>query len=126
MNVIQHALHVSSLGLPLLSPFSWPMKNGDIQRPAKRRHVQGMLDETDPLTALIQPAYLARVTSWLAFVVAILMGHENGKNKGQPRDDASKACWLNKSQCVRMPSDARTMSAGNFEFRQSSQEIHYL
>ena len=25
-------------------------ENGDKQRPAKRRHVQGMLDETDPLT----------------------------------------------------------------------------
>ena len=24
-------------------------ENGDKQRPAKRRHVQGMLDETDPL-----------------------------------------------------------------------------
>ena len=48
------------------------------------------------LKALIQPAYLARVTSWLAFVVAIFMVHENGDNKGQPRDGASKACWLNK------------------------------
>ena len=25
-------------------------ENGDKQRPAKRRHVQGMLDETDPLS----------------------------------------------------------------------------
>ena len=48
------------------------------------------------LKALIQPAYLARVASWLAFVVAIFMVHENGDNKGQPRDGASKACWLNK------------------------------
>ena len=49
------------------------------------------------LKALIQPAFLARVASGLAFVVAIFMGHENGDNKGQLRDDASKACWLNKS-----------------------------
>ena len=48
------------------------------------------------LKALIQPAYLARVASWLAFVVAIFMVHENGDNNGQPRDGASKACWLNK------------------------------
>ena len=27
-------------------------ENGDKQRPAKRRHVQGMLDETDPLKTL--------------------------------------------------------------------------
>ena len=26
-------------------------ENGDKQRPAERRHVQGMLDETDPLTS---------------------------------------------------------------------------
>ena len=49
------------------------------------------------LKALIQPECLARVASWLAFVIAIFMGHENGDNKGQLRDDASKACWLNKS-----------------------------
>ena len=49
------------------------------------------------LKALIQPECLARVASWLAFVVTIFMGHENGDNKGQLRDDASKACWLNKS-----------------------------
>ena len=36
---------MSSLGLPLLSH-----ENGDKQRLAKRRHVQGMLDETDPLS----------------------------------------------------------------------------
>ena len=27
-------------------------ENGDKQRPVKRRHVQGMLDETDPLRIL--------------------------------------------------------------------------
>ena len=27
-------------------------ENGDKQRPTKRRHVQGMLDETDPLKAI--------------------------------------------------------------------------
>ena len=27
-------------------------ENGDKQRPAKRRHVQGMLDETDPLKGI--------------------------------------------------------------------------
>ena len=30
------------------------------------------------LKALFHPACLARVVSWLAFVVAIFMGHENG------------------------------------------------
>ena len=35
--------------LPLLSPFSLANENGDRQRPTKRRHVQGMLGETDPL-----------------------------------------------------------------------------
>ena len=49
------------------------------------------------LKALIQPAYLARVAPWLAFVVAIFMDHENEDNKGQPKDGASKACWLNRS-----------------------------
>ena len=36
------------------------------------------------LKALIQPAYLACVTFWLALIVAISMVHENGNNKGQP------------------------------------------
>ena len=49
------------------------------------------------LKALIQLAYLARVTSLLAVVVAIFLGHENGDNKGQPRDGARKACLLNNS-----------------------------
>ena len=53
--------------------------------------------DINTLKALIQPECLARVASWLAFVVTIFMGHENGDNKGQLRDDASKACWLNKS-----------------------------
>ena len=35
--------------------------------------------------------------SCLAFVVAVLIGHEHGGNNGKPRDDACKACWLNKS-----------------------------
>ena len=29
-------------------------ENGDKQRPTKRQHVQGMLDETDPLTVAIK------------------------------------------------------------------------
>ena len=35
------------------------------------------------LKGLYHPACLARAVSWLAFVVAIFMGHENGNNKGQ-------------------------------------------
>ena len=46
------------------------------------------------LTGLFGPALLARVVSWLAFVVAILMAHENGDNKGQVRDDTCKECWM--------------------------------
>ena len=44
--------------------------------------MQGMLDETDPSKALIQPACFAGAIPWLAFVVAIFMAHENGDNKG--------------------------------------------
>ena len=33
---------------------------------------------TFSLKGLFHPAFLARVVSWLAFVVAIFMGHENG------------------------------------------------
>ena len=43
------------------------------------------------LKALIQPSWLACVISWLAFVVVVFMGHENGENNGQQRDDTSKA-----------------------------------
>ena len=43
------------------------------------------------LKALIQPSCLARVFSWLTFVVVVFMGHENGENKGRPRDDTCKA-----------------------------------
>ena len=41
---------------------------------------------------LFHPAFLPCAVSWLAFVVAIFMGHEKGDNKGQPRDDACKEC----------------------------------
>ena len=34
-------------------------ENGDKQRPANRRHVQGMLDETDPLKELSPYKYLS-------------------------------------------------------------------
>ena len=34
-------------------------ENGDKQRLAKRRHVQGMLDETDPLSSLLGPGPLS-------------------------------------------------------------------
>ena len=30
---------------------------------------------------------------WRLFV-AIFMDHENGDNKGKPRDDTCKACWM--------------------------------
>ena len=47
------------------------------------------------LKALIQPACFADAISWLAFVVAIFMSHENSDDKGQPRGDTCKVCWLN-------------------------------
>ena len=34
---------------------------------------------------------------WLAFIVAIFTGHENGGNKGQPKDHMYKACWSRKT-----------------------------
>ena len=46
------------------------------------------------LKGLFHPACLARAISWLAFVVAIFMGHENGDNKGQLTDGTCKACWM--------------------------------
>ena len=49
------------------------------------------------LKVLIQPAYLARVTLLLAFVVAIFIGHENGDNKGISRAGTIKAWCLNRS-----------------------------
>ena len=46
------------------------------------------------LTGLFHPACPTCVVSWFAFVVAIFMGHENGDDKGKPRDDTSKECWM--------------------------------
>ena len=46
------------------------------------------------LKGMFHPACLARVVSWIAFVVAIFMGHENGDNKGNSRDDTCKECWM--------------------------------
>ena len=46
-------------------------KNADF--PVARRHLSSK--------ALIQPAYLARIASWLAFVVAIFMVHEMATTK---------------------------------------------
>ena len=37
------------------------------------------------LKGLFHPAFLAHVVSWLAFVVAIFLAHENGDNKGKSR-----------------------------------------
>ena len=53
--------------------------------------------KNEELKALIQPACFAGAISWLAFVVAIFMDHENSDYKSQPRGDACKVCWLNKS-----------------------------
>ena len=44
------------------------------------------------LKDVFDPACLACAVSWLAFVVAIFIGHESGDNKGQPSDD-----WMNRS-----------------------------
>ena len=46
------------------------------------------------LRGLFHPACLARAASWLAFVVAIFMGHENSDNKGQRIDRTCKECWI--------------------------------
>ena len=43
---------------------------------------------------LFHPACLARVVSWLAFVVLIFMEHGNGDDEGQPRNDTCKECWM--------------------------------
>ena len=56
----------------------------------------------EKLKALIQSAYLGPVGSWLVlvaaiFMAAIFMADENGDNKGQTRDGACTASWLNKS-----------------------------
>ena len=50
-----------------------------------------------PLKALIQPACFAGAISWLAFVVAIFMDHENGDYQSQPRGDMCKVCWLTRA-----------------------------
>ena len=66
--------------------------NGLLQRlQIKDREIQKLNDElqtmdiykeqVSTLKALIQPACFAGVISWLAFVVAIFMAHENGDNK---------------------------------------------
>ena len=58
-----------------------------------KTHVQGLCKPMQhSLKAIIQPAHLPRVASWLAIVVAIF-----GDNMGQTRDGASKASWLNKT-----------------------------
>ena len=51
------------------------------------------------LVPLRYPRMSAKSLFWptVALVVAIFMAYENGDNKDQLRDDASKACWLNKS-----------------------------
>ena len=46
------------------------------------------------LKVLFHPSCLARAVFWFALVAAIFMGHENGDNKGKPRDDTCKACWM--------------------------------
>ena len=52
---------MSSIGLPSLSPFSLAHENGDIKRQVKRRHVQGILDETDPVRMYCSPKILSSV-----------------------------------------------------------------
>ena len=49
--------------------------------------MRALLTDSMPLKALIQPACFVGAISWLAFVVAIYMVHENGENKGHSRCD---------------------------------------
>ena len=46
------------------------------------------------LKGLFHPAFLARVVSSFAFVVAIFMAHENDDQKWQARDDMCKEWWM--------------------------------
>ena len=67
------------------------------------------------LKGLCHPAFLARVISWLAFVFTIFMGHENGDNKGKPKDDTYKACWMKQTLKTgrkepKMPLDSLSLS----------------
>ena len=50
------------------------------------------------LKGLFHPAFFVRVVFWLAFVVAIFMGHYN---IGKPRDRTCKACWM--KQTLKVP-----------------------
>ena len=50
-------MHLSSLGWPLFVAIFVARENGDKQRPTKRRHVHGMLDETDPLKEICTCKY---------------------------------------------------------------------
>ena len=45
-------------------------ENGDKQRPTKRRHVQGMLDETEPLTLTVLFVLNFRLLEFLLFTIA--------------------------------------------------------
>ena len=49
-------------------------ENGDKQRLAKRRHVQGMLDETDPLTIFlfVQRFHSSQLRNALFFQLAVI------------------------------------------------------
>ena len=49
------------------------------------------------LKALVQTGFFAGAMSWLALIVAIFMGHENGDYNSQPRGDTRKVCSLNES-----------------------------
>ena len=53
-------------------------ENGDKQRPAKRRHVQGMLDETDPLTFILN----VFMFTFLCFLITAILNLQCFLGKG--------------------------------------------
>ena len=60
---------MSSLGLPLFVAIFIGHENGDKQGPNERRHMQGMLDETDPLTVYHPKMKKAKTVGCGSFVL---------------------------------------------------------
>ena len=87
----------SASSLLLFSTFTSVFQICQLGLSKKQKKIVSCCCEGSGLKALFHPAFLARVDSWFAFVVAIFMAHENGDNKGKPRDDTCKACWMKQS-----------------------------
>ena len=65
-----------------------------------------------------------RIPSLVLLLLSIFIGNENGGNKGQPRDDTCKQCWM-KQTLLDQATESGDTDHGSYLITESAALFHF-